>query len=459
MSGDAMTGSATRVALLARNGAASERLQAALREAGADVVLVCDPSETDVSSVRATGAQALLIALEPAVEESLDRFDALLADPDVTVIFDEAELAAQRQGWDAARWTRHLAAKLNRHDQVLPPGAEIEAALAAEPEPLAVYRRPENDGDISAFAIEAENVLAEVPSDFASASGAASMFDPVLAEMDGSAEVDFSGFPGLSGFSAEASLSAETDTAPPAASGLGVEAPALVVPDAVASRRPPIDPPAASDRFRRDLDELELRIADMQLEDVQPVRAAASAGAVVVLAGLGGPDAVRQLLGELPDGFSRPVLVQQRLEGGRHDKLVRQMQRATNLPVTLVEPGMPLQPGHIYVLTADVGVESGSEGLRFGRAAADASDATRILANLRAGDSAIVMLSGSDPAMVDAAMNHAGHGAFVAGQSTEGCFDAAAAEALIARGAEAGTPAQLAQRLAARWPSPAQGAG
>jgi hypothetical protein len=41
----------------------------------------------------------------------------------LAVIFDEAELAARREGWDAARWVRHLSAKLHRHDDVLPPGS------------------------------------------------------------------------------------------------------------------------------------------------------------------------------------------------------------------------------------------------------------------------------------------------------------------------------------------------
>ena len=55
-----------------------------------------------------------------------DRLDALLTDPGLTVIFDEAELAAHRAGWDAARWVRHLSAKLRRDDNVLPPGGEPE---------------------------------------------------------------------------------------------------------------------------------------------------------------------------------------------------------------------------------------------------------------------------------------------------------------------------------------------
>jgi chemosensory pili system protein ChpB (putative protein-glutamate methylesterase) len=72
---------------------------------------------------------------------------------------------------------------------------------------------------------------------------------------------------------------------------------------------------------------------------------------------------------------------------------------------------------------------------------------------LPAADSAIVMLSGSDPALVDEAMHQSWNGAVVVAQSSDGCYDTAATDALIARGAEAGTPAELARRLAARWPS------
>jgi len=424
VSGNAVTDTATRVALLARKGAACERLQAALQEAGADIVLVSDPAETDVDGIRGAGAQAILVALEPAIEEALDRFHALLADPAMTVIFDEADLAAQREGWDAARWTRHLAAKLNRHEQVLPPGAEIDAALVADPQPLARYQRPESDGDVTAFAGEADAHWLDVPRDFdtmqqdvsgksAPQSDAASMFDPVMAEFDSDAPLDMPGFGELT-----------------------------LEPVANAS-----DDPPANDRFRRDLDDLHLRIADMQLEDSRLPAPGHDDGAVLLLAGIGGPDAVRQLLAGLPEDFPRPVLIQQKLEGAKHDKLVRQMQRATTMPVALAEAGGLLQRGHVYVLPAELGLDKQADGLQF------KIDADALLAGLPSADSAVVLLSGSDPAAVDIAMGHSLRGALVAGQSPEGCFDAAASEALVARGAQAGTPAQLAKLLAARWPS------
>jgi chemosensory pili system protein ChpB (putative protein-glutamate methylesterase) len=420
MSAAAVTEAAPRVALLARKGTACERLEAALRDAGAEVVLVSDPADTDIAGIRGAGAQAILIALEPAIEESLDRFDPLLVDPAMTVIFDEAELAARREGWDAARWTRHLAAKLHRHEHVLPPGAEIDAALAAEAQPPARYQRPESDGDISTLSLELDVHGLDVPRDFdrgqsmaADSAPAASMFDPVMAEFDLAAPLEAPTFGEL--------------TLEPVASAS--------------------DDAPATDRFRRDLDDLHLRISDMQLEDSRLPAPGNDDGAVVLLAGIGGPDAVRQLLAGLPADFPRPVLIQQKLEGAKHDKLVRQMQRATTMPVALAEAGVALQRGHVYVLPAELGLEKQADGLHFD------ADASTLLGNLPTADSAVVLLSGSDPNAVDIAMNHSQRGALVAGQSPEGCFDAVASEALVARGAQAGTPVQLAKMLATRWPS------
>jgi len=425
MNAGELTDTATRVALLARPGVACERLQAALQQAGADIVLVADPADSDANGVRATGAQAILIALEPQIDASLDRYDALLADPDITVIFDEAELAAQREGWDAARWSRHLAAKLHRHQQVLPPGMEVEPTELAS-EPLAIYQHPDNDGDMSAFVVEMDALSFDIPRDGLlepRSEPAFNPYDPTLAEIE---PVVDQGAAGLS---------------------LDFELPAMEL-----EPEPVIDPasagdPGSNERFRLDLDALNMRIADMQLEDVRPVRAASNDGAVLVLAGIGGPDAVRQLLAGLPASFSRAVLIQQRLEGARHDNLVRQMQRATSMPVRLAEAGATLERGHVYVLPTGMGVAAAADGLSFSPGVED------LIGSLPSADSAVVLLSGADPGQVDAAMAHGFRGAFIAGQSPEGCFDAVAAEALVARGGTSATPTDIAKQLAARWPS------
>jgi len=426
MNAGELTDTATRVALLARPGVACERLQAALQQAGADIVLVADPADSDANGVRATGAQAILIALEPLVDASLDRYDALLADPDITVIFDEAELAAQREGWDAARWSRHLAAKLHRHQQVLPPGMEGETPELAS-EPLAIYQHPDNDGDMSAFVVEMDALSFDIPRDGLMeprSEPAFNPYDPTLAEIEPANEQDASGL-----------------------SSLNFELPAMDLEPEPAIDAASAGEPGSNERFRLDLDALNLRIADMQLEDVRPVRAASNDGAVLVLAGIGGPDAVRQLLAGLPASFSRAVLIQQRLEGARHDNLVRQMQRATAMPVRLAEAGAMLERGHVYVLPTGMGVAPAADGLSFSPGVED------LIGSLPSADSAVVLLSGADPGQVDAAMAHGFRGAFIAGQSPEGCFDAVAAEALVARGGTSATPTDIAKQLAARWPS------
>ncbi len=478
---------ATRVALLARAGVACERLQAALEEAGADVVLVADPSESDVAGVRAVGAQAILIALEPMVDEALDRYDALLADPEITVIFDEAELAAKREGWDAARWARHLAAKLNRTGQVLPPGADPEcdaiavsdldapvqpgtqddwraaagSDLAALPGGVASrweargLELPDDNGtaldtDSSAFVgeitigpdahadIDIRALLDEVAIGSLDIAGNTIIdpdetflsFDPTLAEFDMAPD------------------NGSTNPAPPYFDGPAsdVEPSFAGAPDD-AARSAQGDNKVTKDRFRMDLDALELRIADMQLEEVRPPRPASTDGAIVVMAGIGGPDAVRQLLAGLPATFPRAVLIQQRLEGARHDNLVRQMQRATAMPVRLAVAGALLDRGHVYVLPTGMGVIAQFGNLHFD------GGSDELISRLPPADSAVVLLSGADVSHVGTALALGIRGSLVAGQSPDGCFDAAASEALVARGGTSAAPADIAKQLAERWPS------
>lgn len=688
-----------RVVLLARAGVACERLRGALVEAGANLVLEGDPTVLDPQALDAADPDVVVVVLDPASEDALDRFENLLLDPSIEVIFEEAELAASREGWDAARWARHLSAKLNRHDDVLPPGREPEP----EPDPMLIadgFVRPaaleqelpssQAPGSIFGFADSAptptpaatqdianEPVAAEAaaddgieeieaieaseayvaedvfeaepappsnafdagsvepasdPSAFAAAEQAGELarvaaplgssgdrilseppplpdeareffarqalgatpldtsadaysdhdaaadadlveIDAYAADDDGIEELtvpavasdaasesepdfDFESLtleavdsvaavpgearpytPGLdewvpsdavqvdlppldetglgdmeawrppapnqvhelidldAAFASEGARidfdATQRDSTPIAPidfdDGRGQGGNAGVVKfessldfdlnddDAPLAARPPA-PPAPSvpdwsftdeaslvsaatgqsgahadaaagagkpDFNRHDLDEIERRISGLELvDDRLPV--STRNGAVLVLAGIGGPDAVRQLLGALPDNFDRPVLVQQRLDGGRYDKLVAQMQRATPVLVKLAEVGARTIDGVIYILPAGVGIEAGDNGIQFIEGG-DVFDA------LPAGDSAVLLFSGADIAQVDAAMKLSAHGALVVGQSPDGCYDAAAASAAIARGAGSGQPAELAAKLASRW--------
>lgn len=532
-----MSETSRRAVLLARPGAACERLRSALADAGANLVLEADPTTLDPVRLGEVSPQVIVVALDPVTEDVIERFDPVLADPSVEVIYEEAALAATREGWDLARWVRHLAAKLHGHGDVLPPGHEPEDAEVPDPKGTPVASSDaSNDAswsvasapvempavqlaDVEVHATPAPALqVAPVPT-FERESEAAppppvereaaptpvvapafNAFDPVAAEadfgMDTPIEIEatFADLdlplvteePVVSADAGdlvvepfESSFDYELADAPAPvtlveatpepvlvfeASRQGSLAPVEMAQELLvetATDAPKAPAPAAPDwsfadeapaaatqskqdhRFQRDLGDLERRISSLELVEDRP--AARVDGAVLVLAGIGGPDAVRQLLGGLPEGFPRPVLVQQRLDGGRYDRLVAQMQRATPLQVRLAEPGLIAMPGTIYILPADIGATASESGLRF------ADDGSDVLTALPSADSAVLLLSGSDPARVDAAMNHSWAGALVAGQAPDGCYDAAAATALIARGGESGQPAELAARLAARW--------
>src|SRR5688500_18924439 len=123
-----MPESGVRVALLGRAGEARDQLRRALAEAGADVVAEGDPAEIDPGTVASSQPGVVVVSLEPAIEDALASFDDLLAMPGVQVIYDDADVTSRLDGWDLARWARHLAAKLAGSGTVLPPApAESES--------------------------------------------------------------------------------------------------------------------------------------------------------------------------------------------------------------------------------------------------------------------------------------------------------------------------------------------
>ena len=320
-----------RVVVLARPGAGRDRTEAAVRDAGAALVAVLDPTDASVDALQATAPDVVLVVLDPVIEAVLDNFDGVLANPAVSVMFDDADVAAKRDGWEAARWARHLTAKLHGHADVLPvaPDPDAPQGLAQEMEALALH-------------------VAALPS-----------LQPAPAQAPEQGE-----------------------------------------------------------------------------------------GAVVISAGVGGPDAVRQVLGSLPQGFSRAVLLRQRVDGGQYDKLVRQMQRATPLTVSLGQPGDALVHGQVYVLPDQVDVQQAGAGLVL-----VATDGAARFAGLRAADTAMLLLSGADTALVDIALSLRLGGALVYGQAPDNCFDPATSKLLVARGGEARSLVEISRLLLQRWPA------
>ncbi|WP_223496223.1 chemotaxis protein CheB [Stenotrophomonas indicatrix] len=423
------------VALLARPGAARERLREALAHADVQIVLEDDPMTLEPVALRDARPQFVVIALEAAIEDALERLEPALSAPGLTLVFDEAELAARRDGWEAQRWGRHLAAKLHGHQQVLPPGAEDEPTLQLEPGRPSTPPVPKETA-LQPHLEQARSWADDVPAD-GLYSPPAHLHEPIALEQALAALQ-----PVLPETAAPVEAAPEPPPVPAAAPSVFTDHTAWSLVDEASDA--PAEPRAAATVAAPEpaFDTEHLSLVDLDATAL----AGSRAGALLVLAGIGGPDALRRLLAALPSGLAVPVLVHMRLDGGRYGNLVKQMARVSPLPVQLAEAGQRATAGEVHVLADDIGVHAAADGLYFQSEAQGIS-----IAALSAEHSALVLLSGADLAHVGPALDLAAAGAWVAGQVGEGCYDPAAATAVVAAGMVAGEPQELAQVIAARW--------
>ena len=187
------------------------------------------------------------------------------------------------------------------------------------------------------------------------------------------------------------------------------------------------------------LDGSHLALAPIEGEEV-----AAAGRLVLVLSGMGGPDAVRQLLRALPTGFPAAVLLRQALDGGRHDRFVEQLAKVSRLPVALAAAQETPPPREVRVLP---GALPAAGALRLG----DGPEA--LIAAVAASDGAVVVLSGAEPALVAPLAAALAAGLRVIVQDPDSCFEPTAAEALRTAGAPAVGASELAARLDACFPT------
>jgi chemotaxis response regulator CheB len=127
------------IALLYQQAALHAHLKHALSDLGATVVYDAPAATFDRGALDASGARVVVVNLDPDVEEEIDHIYDLLEDDSLNVIFNDAEVSSRLEGWDQARWARHLAAKILGLPDTNPPrpaGAEAVAVRvrAAGPE-------------------------------------------------------------------------------------------------------------------------------------------------------------------------------------------------------------------------------------------------------------------------------------------------------------------------------------
>jgi chemosensory pili system protein ChpB (putative protein-glutamate methylesterase) len=496
---------AVRVALLGRAGKARDQLHRALGEAGAAIVVEGDPNELDPAQVSSSSPTCYLVSLEPAVERALDRFDALFGAPGVEVMFDDAEVSGRLDGWDLNRWARHIATKLMGTDGLppVPAGAlyGYEDAAPADPESLFGYEDAPprevpgatldfaaavapDDGDDLADSVAVDGGATgggfdlggdlgldlelgglDLRADEATGTGEdlSDSIDFGSAGDDAGGPLDFDIAALGAQLDAQAASGARMPSYDPLAAGdvgleiEAIEAVAVADPATASSAAPAAVASAGSAASvasvapaKPSFDFSNLALAPVEdaaaAAEVVSAPAAAGAGAVVILAGLGGPHAVRQLLSSLPETLSVPVLLYQHLEVGKHERLVDQLAKISRLPVELARDGASPVAGRVSLLPAGLTAAAQGESLVF-----VPGPLAQLVAALPPDQSMVIVLSGTDPALVPMILELGEAGGTVLAQDPEVCFDAAAAEAMQRQGATVFPALGLARQIAERW--------
>ena len=119
---------AIAVALLYQAGQLGSHLKNALGELGAAVVYEAAPASVDRDALENSGARVVIVNLDAESDNYIDALYDMLDAGDYEVVFNDAQVSSNLQGWDQARWVRHLGSKILRKPEIVepprPPGAQ-----------------------------------------------------------------------------------------------------------------------------------------------------------------------------------------------------------------------------------------------------------------------------------------------------------------------------------------------
>lgn len=113
-----------RVALVYQQEAGTATLRTALANAGVHVAIECKADSLGGSALVDAAVDAIVVNLDPELEELLDDVTEALDDALQPVIYNDPAASSDLSGWDRARWLRHLSAKLKGRSDVTPPAPE-----------------------------------------------------------------------------------------------------------------------------------------------------------------------------------------------------------------------------------------------------------------------------------------------------------------------------------------------
>jgi len=102
----------SRVALLFDDGNLSAHLRDALVEQGARIVYESDLGSFAPAELVGSSANVVVVDLDDPSDADLDRLYDTVEGGHPRLVFNDADVSRKLEGWDRARWARHLAAKL-----------------------------------------------------------------------------------------------------------------------------------------------------------------------------------------------------------------------------------------------------------------------------------------------------------------------------------------------------------
>lgn len=131
-----MVDRAPLVALLFDDAGLSAHLRDALVEHGATIVYESDLRAFAPAELVGSSADVVVVDLDDPSDDDLDRLYDTVEGGHPRLVFNDADVSRTLEGWDRARWARHLAAKLVGVSPLDPP--RPEDARAIEPRVAAI---------------------------------------------------------------------------------------------------------------------------------------------------------------------------------------------------------------------------------------------------------------------------------------------------------------------------------
>ncbi|MEX1826387.1 chemotaxis protein CheB [Luteibacter sp. CQ10] len=151
-----MADGTTAVALLFDDAVLSAHLRDALVAQGARIVYESDLAAFAPAELVGSSADVVVVDLDDPSDADLDRLYDIVESGSPRLVFNDADASRHLQGWDRARWARHLAAKLVGGDVLDPPRPDDARAIEPRIEAIAGVSAPAEerfvvplDGDLA----------------------------------------------------------------------------------------------------------------------------------------------------------------------------------------------------------------------------------------------------------------------------------------------------------------------